>query len=269
VKAPLLWLLVLALNFLCYANAQINVLADPDSPEASPLESPESSTLAPDSGSWKRIIPDIASDQKRIWTFPLHVFERKNLMPVMGVLAVTAGLVAIDPVDTPPFRRSLTAFHGFNNAFSGRNTALITAAVPISFLAVGLLRRDSFAQQTALLAGEAVADAEILTVVMKTVDRRVYPANIPPHGNFADSWFDNKNGFSHGSFPSGHTIAAFSVATVIARRYGNHRWVPYVAYGAAAAVGFSRLSLAAHFPSDVFMGAALGYSITRFVVLHR
>jgi membrane-associated phospholipid phosphatase len=269
VKARMFWLLVLALNSLCYARAQINVLADPDLPAASPLQSPESSTLAPDSGSWKRIIPDIAADQKRVWTFPLHIFEHNNWMPVMGVLAATSGLVALDPVDTPPFRRSLTAFHGFNNALSGRNTILITAAVPVSFLAVGLLRRDSFSQQTALLAGEAVADAEILTLVMKAVDRRAYPANIPTHGNFADSWFDNKNGFGHGSFPSGHTVAAFSVATVIARRYGNHRWVPYVAYGAAAVVGFSRLTLAAHFPSDVFMGAALGYSITRFVVLRR
>jgi len=32
---------------------------------------------------------------------------------------------------------------------------------------------------------------------------------------------------------------------------------------------FSRLTLQSHFPSDVFMGAALGYSITHFVVLRR
>ena len=72
-----------------------------------------------------------------------------------------------------------------------------------------------------------------------------------------------------GSFPSGHTIAAFSVATVISRRYGNHRWVPYVAYGMATLVGFSRLSLSSHYLSDVFMGGALGYSISRFSVLRQ
>ena len=54
---------------------------------------------------------------------------------------------------------------------------------------------------------------------------------------------------------------------MIARRYGNHRWVPYAAYGMAALVGFSRLTLSAHFLSDVFMGGALGYTITRFTVL--
>jgi membrane-associated phospholipid phosphatase len=56
---------------------------------------------------------------------------------------------------------------------------------------------------------------------------------------------------------------------VIARRYGNHRWVPYAAYGMAAVIGFSRLSLSAHFGSDVFVGAALGYSISRFTVLRQ
>jgi membrane-associated phospholipid phosphatase len=69
--------------------------------------------------------------------------------------------------------------------------------------------------------------------------------------------------------PSGHTIAAFSIATVFARRYGNHRWVPFVAYGLAGVVGFSRMTLSAHFASDVFMGAALGYSISRFAVLRQ
>jgi len=40
-------------------------------------------------------------------------------------------------------------------------------------------------------------------------------------------------------------------------------------YGMAALVGFSRLSLSAHFMSDVFMGGALGYTISRFTVLRQ
>jgi len=73
----------------------------------------------------------------------------------------------------------------------------------------------------------------------------------------------------NGSFPSGHSIEAFAVATIIARRYRNHRWVPYAAYGLASVVGFSRLTLNVHFLSDVFMGGALGYSISRFTVLRQ
>jgi len=168
------------------------------------------------------------------------------------------------------FHRTPT-FQGFNNIFTGNATAIGTIATPVSLYAIGLIRRDSKMQRTGLLVGEAVADAEILTTVLKDATSRVRPAGIRAGGNFSDTWFESSGSLlrGNGSFPSGHTIAAFSVATVIARRYGNHRWVPYAAYGMAAVVGFSRLSLSSHFLSDVFMGGALGYSINRFTVLRQ
>jgi membrane-associated phospholipid phosphatase len=190
-------------------------------------------------------------------------------IPAAAIVGVTAGLVALDPKTASYFRRT-SSFDGFNSAFSGNATSMGILVAPLSIYAAGLIRKDSKMQGTALLAGEAVANAEILTTVMKDIDRRLRPSDIAPNGDFSDSWFqDNKRYLrSNGSFPSGHTIAAFSVATIIARRYGTrHRWVPYVAYGSAALVGFSRMTLSAHFPSDVFMGAALGYSISRFTVL--
>ena len=61
--------------------------------------------------------------------------------------------------------------------------------------------------------------------------------------------------------------AAFSIATVFAEHYRRHRWVPFVAYGLASLVGFSRITLQAHFSSDVFAGAVLGGSFSHFVVL--
>jgi len=45
--------------------------------------------------------------------------------------------------------------------------------------------------------------------------------------------------------------------------------VPWVAYGLAGVVGLSRLNAQAHFPSDIFFGAALGYSVSHFAVLRR
>ena len=101
---------------------------------------------------------------------------------------------------------------------------------------------------------------------MKDIDRRSVPAN----EGFSDTWF-NKKGGSYirgvGSFPSGHTIAAFAVATVYADRYPNPRWHRWLAYGLAGLVGFSRVSLHAHYASDVFAGATLGYVIAHYVVL--
>jgi len=216
------------------------------------------------------LLPNLISDQERIWTFPARLAQGQNWIPTAAVLGTTAGLLALDPTEAAYFHRSST-FQEFNNIFTGNATVIGTIVAPASLYAIGLVRKDSKMQRTALLAGEAVADAEILTTVFKDATKRVRPAAIPAGGNFSDSWFESSGSplRGSGSFPSGHTIAAFSVATVVARRYGNHRWVPYAAYGMAALVGFSRLSLSAHFLSDVFVGGALGYSISRFTVLRQ
>jgi undecaprenyl-diphosphatase len=57
------------------------------------------------------------------------------------------------------------------------------------------------------------------------------------------------------SFPSGHTTAAFAVATVLARRFPA--FAP-LALGIAAFVGLSRVLRGSHFPTDVFGGAVVG-----------
>lgn len=209
----------------------------------------------------------IILDQKPIWLFPARAAQGHHWKPALGATLVTAGLVALDPHDTPYFRRTKT-FGDFNRVVSGRNTALAMAAVPLATYVVGLARHDSFTERTALLAGEATAGSQLLALVLKTATRRLRPSDIAPRGDFGHTWYKSNSslGFKS-SFPSGHTITAFSIATVFAERYRRHRWVPWVAYGAASLVGFSRLTLQSHFPSDIFAGAVLGYSLSHFVVL--
>jgi len=231
-------------------------------------------TLPPDQGadrnvSWSTLVPNLASDEKAIWLSPLKLKQRKYWLPTAVVLGVTAGLIALDPVEGHYFRNS-SSYSGFNRVFSGNATALGMLIAPVSLYAIGLVGKDSKMKTTALLAGEAAVDSEILATVMKDADHRLRPIAVPARGNYSDTWFEDSTGplMGHGSFPSGHSIAAFSIATVIARRYRNDRWVPFVAYGGATLVGFSRLTLSAHFASDVFVGGVLGYSISRFAVLH-
>lgn len=64
------------------------------------------------------------------------------------------------------------------------------------------------------------------------------------------------------SFPSGHTMSSFAAAMVIfkaKKRFG------IVAFITAVLIGFSRLYLYVHYPSDVFIGAILGLTIGFFV----
>jgi len=105
---------------------------------------------------------------------------------------------------------------------------------------------------------------------MKDIDRRSNPNDMPVGGPYGDSWFKNKFAQNliggNGSFPSGHTIAAFSAATVYAQRYSHKKWVKWVAYGLAVVDGVSRVSLQSHYASDVFLGATLGYIFGRQAV---
>lgn len=59
------------------------------------------------------------------------------------------------------------------------------------------------------------------------------------------------------SFPSGHTIMAFAMATTVSLQY--KKWYVVVpAYVWAGAVGYSRMYRGVHYPSDVLGGAVVG-----------
>lgn len=66
-----------------------------------------------------------------------------------------------------------------------------------------------------------------------------------------------------GSFPSGHTAAAFAVAAAIAGSNPRLRWP---LFGLAGLVGLSRIYLGVHFWLDVIAGAALGLAVGLLVV---
>ncbi len=218
--------------------------------------------------SFRTLPRNFLEDQKDIWLFPVQVAKGRHWLPVLAITGVTAALIAADPHDTPYFRRT-AQFGSFNKAFSGSITAGEIAIVPAAFLVAGHFRHNSYAEKTALLAGEAYADSAIVDIVMKAASRRLRPSDILPTGNFSDTFWDSHVSATgiNTSFPSGHAAAAFSVATVFAHRYRQHRWVPWVAYGMATVISFSRVTNQAHFPSDVFLGAALGVAISEFAVL--
>ncbi len=164
-----------------------------------------------------------------------------------------------------------TVYSGFNTYLAGTNTLVGMLVVPPVFYAAGKLRHDSYATQTALLMGETILDSQALTFALKFGTGRRRPYEVPTGGNYSDTWFETYHPFPNfsGSFPSSHAVLAFSLATIIARRYASHRWAPLAAYGAASVICFSRLTLQAHFLPRTFLPGlrVLGYVISRDIVL--
>jgi membrane-associated phospholipid phosphatase len=240
-------------------------------PAAVPARLPARSTQNPGDDrdvSWRKLPMNILHDQKDLWLFPLQLARGRHWLPALFIVGSTAVFIATDPQTMPHFRQT-TDFHDFNRVFSSTSTGVAMAVVPAVFYAVSLMRHDSYDQKTVLFAGEAVVDDTVLMVVTKAITRRQRPTELPVAGPYNDTFFhSNGSIFGKGtSFPSGHAMMAFSIATIFARRYHEHRWVPFVAYAAASAIAFSRVTTGAHFPADAFFGASIGYVIARYDVL--
>jgi membrane-associated phospholipid phosphatase len=266
IKSQVTLTAVAGLTFSCLLNAQD---ATPGVPQSTPpVSQPAAQVDRPISPG--RIVPNILEDQTKIWTFPARLNKKRNWIPTALILGTTAALIATDPYSGPHFQHTST-FSGFNSVFSGTATTAGILAAPAALYVGGLASKDSKMTGTALLAAESLADSEILAYVLKVSFKRVRPHTLSSGDNYWDTWFESPGPFLNGTggMPSGHTIAAFSVATIVARRYGNHRWVPFVSYGLAALVGLSRATLSEHFLADVFVGGALGYSVSRFAVLQQ
>ena len=66
------------------------------------------------------------------------------------------------------------------------------------------------------------------------------------------------------AMPSGHALAALSIATLwvcLLRQAGQPRWLQALAWTLGAAMAFSRIAVGAHWPSDVLVGSGLGLAV--------
>ncbi len=235
-------------------------------PAANPaLLQSSSSTVAPRDVSLYLLPRNFLRDQRTLLSFPLQLAGGRLWAPAITVSAATVALLSADPHVDPYFVRT-SAFDGLNRAFASNITGLETVLAPTALYIVGRYTRDSYMEKTALFAAEAAADSEMVRVFLNSSTTRWRPQDIFGRRKYSNTFFQSRS-YVGSSFPSGHMIAAVSIATVIARRYRHDRWVPWAAYGLAGMIGFSRITLRAHFPSDVVLGTVLGYAIARYEAL--
>jgi hypothetical protein len=258
-------------GFSSFASAQLSTSDQvlPDSP-SQVLESSKhgDNPAGQRQVTWRSLPKDFLHDQKAIWTFPIQLGKGRYWLPTLAIAGGTAGLIEADLHAMPYFRTHARNLDDINDVFDSYITTGEVIAIPACLMVAGYARHDQYQVSTALLAGEAYADAAVVDLAAKAITRRKRPIDVAPTGNFTDTFFaGGKSPFKGSAFPSGHAAGVFSVATVIASRYSNHRWVPWLAYSFATVISLSRVSTLAHFPSDVFLGGVLGYTVTKYAVL--
>lgn len=199
-------------------------------------------------------LKNVLRDQKAIWTSPFHLEgeDAKWLAPLgMG----TGALIATDR-DTGD---EMLESHHLDNAsriVSYAGSIYGVAAEAGGFYLIGRATHDYRARETGVLSAEAALDSGIVVTVLKEVTQRARPT----------AGVDRSKFFVGGSsFPSGHSIQAWSIATVVANEYHDHPAVEIAAYGIASAVSVARFTGHYHYLSDVLVGSAMGFGIGRYV----
>ena len=126
----------------------------------------------------------------------------------------------------------------------------ISVAIPFGMLAVSLISENKPLESGAYEAVGSLAIATVGTEILKKLVKR--PRPYQTYNNIYPDEVDLSN-----SFPSGHTSVAFASATslfLVTKKW----YLGIPALGWATAVGYSRIYLGQHYPSDVLVGAVVG-----------
>jgi membrane-associated phospholipid phosphatase len=215
---------------------------------------------------------DFLKDAGQIWSYPVHIRTR-DILPIAGLAALTGFLIVNDEAiyrGIKDYRDAHAWVRGVSPVITqlGSYGAWGTVAV---FLGVGLIGGDKKSTETAVLASSAMLQSGLLVTFLKGMFGRQRPF----WADGIDRWsgpvgffkrFESGQKGRYDSFPGGHSITAFSLATVVAMQYRESVWVPILAYATATGVALSRTTENKHWLSDSLVGSVLGYVIGRLVV---
>ncbi|MES2374315.1 MAG: phosphatase PAP2 family protein [Bacteroidota bacterium] len=126
----------------------------------------------------------------------------------------------------------------------------IVIGVPMGMFVAGLITKNKDLQIDAYETAAGLVITTLATQSLKAIVKRPRP-----YRTYADIYPDEMD--DSYSFPSGHTSSVFFIATSLALTC--KKWyITVPAFTWATGVGYSRMYLGQHYPSDVFVGAVVG-----------
>jgi undecaprenyl-diphosphatase len=127
----------------------------------------------------------------------------------------------------------------------------VMIGVPAGVFLSGYINDDKLMMRNGIKAGAAIGLGVLVSGGLKlSINRK------RPYEQYPIDIIKRTNSGPH-SFPSGHTTAAFASATALT--LSTKKWyVAIPSYLYACGVGYSRIRLGVHFPSDVLGGIVIG-----------
>jgi len=220
------------------------------------------------------IVKSMLQDEGKLWTSPFRM-KKKDLLLWIPVFTATAISIRYDE-NIYSNIKDYQSKHQWVSDVSpvityGGDNAFVLSAGGLFYLN-GLIFKNQKAKQTGMIALQALAHAGFIVRVGKLIAGRQRPSykENPNDKNGIDKWhwFPASLGTpmsKYDAFPSGHTIAAWTLATVIAQQYKDKKIIPILAYTYATGVGISRITEDTHWLSDVILGGAMGFGIGKFM----
>lgn len=201
----------------------------------------------------RKLFLNIVLDQKDIFTSPFHA-NRHNALEWLVPMAATGALIAGDTHIANAFENSRGQVR-----WGGRISDIGASYTLIPLVAgsyvYGVWRDNPKGREIGVLGTETLLDSLITVGVLKEVFRR----NRPDEKNPGDFWGGGT------SFPSGHAIQVWSIASLLDHEYKHKKIVGITAYSLAAIVSAARIAAQKHFASDVVAGGTMGWFIGRYV----
>ena len=236
----------------------IVALKAPDQLDAKPVD-----TVSTDTDKVNlKYAEDYFVDAGKIVASPLH-WEAKDWLKAGVVLGVTSSLFLVDsPIKNFAQSHQSPVAAKFATVGNDLGNGLYTLPPLGAFYLYGTLADDHKARRASLLALESFAISGVMVSGLKMVAER----HRPNAGDGPMAWDGPHLSLKNVSFCSGHTASSFSIATVFADTYKDNPFVAPIAYSLATITGLSRIYSNEHWSSDVFLGAALGYFVSKTVL---
>lgn len=146
--------------------------------------------------------------------------------------------------------------------FIDQTSVPLFVSLPAGLLLWGILGDNRSALDTGVLTLSAQALTLGVSSAVKAVVDRPRPFEV-----LRDVKVKRLSSISGSSFPSGHTSQAFAIATMFALRAQPLVYIP--AFLWAGYVGYARIYVGAHYPSDVVGGMVTGIVLSLAVYQYR